>query len=216
MDSNQGMLSIVGRPGLEHVKGMDVHSMEDLDRAYDRCKGVDPKRPWHKKFDTIVFDHFDDIQAIVLEELGDKAAARDDRRDPDTVEQREWGIMANRLRRYVRKFKRVPMTKILICGEMEDRETGRMRPSLQGSLKGQLPYLVDHTIYLGIGKKGQRFLGLESTDDYFAKTRAWWWPPEQRRMLVPFKDVKYLSNLLRLLAAGPSKSSSTSGSKTEE
>lgn len=205
LDSNQGMLSIIGRPGLTHVKGVDVHNMQDLDRAYAKCTGTDPKRRWDKMYDSIVFDHFDDIQAIVLEELGDKAVAKDDRRDQDETQQREWGIMGNRMRRYIRKFKRVPMIKVLICGEMEDRETGRMRPNLQGALKNQLQYFTDHVMYLGIGKKGKRFIGLDPTDDYYAKTRAWWLPVEQRRIDVPFADTKFLTNLLGLFAAGPSK-----------
>lgn len=204
LDSNQGLLSIYGRPGLEHVHGVDVTSVTQLDDAYNRCTGtLGKKKDWSKKYGTIVFDHFNDIQAIVMEELGDKRKARDDRKDEDEAEQRDYGIMGNKLRRLIRKFKHVPMVKILICGEKEDRESGRMMPDMIGALKGQLPYFADHTMYLRIGKKGKRYLHLDSTDEFYAKTRAWWFTPEQRKIVVPFDDTKFLTNLFALIAAGP-------------
>ena len=129
LDSNQGLLSIAGRKGFEHVRGDDVHSMADLDAVYANCTGTG-EHDWTKKFDTVVFDHFDDIQGIVLDLLADRAAEKDDCREVDQLEQREYGVMGNKLRRYMRKFKRVPKHKILICGESQDFETGRLRPSL--------------------------------------------------------------------------------------
>lgn len=202
LDSNQGLLSIAERPGFEHVARREVQAMKDLDIAYDNCTGAG-KTNWAKRYGTIVFDHWDDIQNIVLDELADRALERDSRRDPDQLEQREWGIMGNRLRRYLRKFKRVPMHRILICGEKEDRETGRMKPSLSGSLASQLPYLVDHTIYLRIGSNGRRYLHFESGETFYAKTRAWWLPAEQRKTRVAFDDTRFLTNLFDLIAAGP-------------
>ena len=202
-DSNRGILSIAERPGFEHVRSHDVNSIKDLEDIFDYCSGTGRKN-WSKKFGTIVFDHWDDIQDIVLNELGEKRAERDERSDPDAIEQREYGVMGNRLRRFLRKFKRVPMHKILICGEKEDRETGRMRPAMVGALASQLPYFADHTLYLRIGSKGRRFLHLDSTDEFYAKTRAWWLPPEQRKLLVKFDDTKFMTRLLGLIAAGPS------------
>lgn len=201
-DSNQGLLSIANRPGLEHVRSHDVGAVKDLDEIYDNCTGTG-RADWSKKFGTVVFDHFDDIQAITLDELGERAKDRDDRRDPDEIQQREWGIMRNRLRRYIRKFRRVPMHKILIMGEMEQKDDGRLGPSLLGGLRTDLPYLVDHTIYIRIGKNNKRYIHLDSTDDFYAKTRAWWLPPELRKQVVPFSDTKFLTNLLETIAAGP-------------
>ena len=205
LDSNQGLLSIADRPGFEHVRGEDVHDMEDLDRAYDNFTGAG-ENDWTKKFETIVFDHFDDIQGIVLDQLGDRAADRDrTRRDPDEIAQKEYGIMGNRMRRYLRKFKRVPVHKILICSEAEDRETGKMRPNLVGALKNQLPYFCDHTIYLRIGKNGTRYLHLDGTDEFYAKTRAWW--IEDRKIRIDFDDTQTLTRLFDQIAAGPKGSS---------
>lgn len=209
LDSNKGLLVIADRPGYEHVLGVDVHQMEDLNEAYDNLSGTGEK-DWSKKFGTIVHDHLDDIQQIVLEALGDRSAERDrDRRDPDEIAQKEWGIMGNRMRRYLRKIKLIHMHKILICSEKEDRETGRMQPNLSGALQSQLPYFCDHTAYLRIGKNGKRYLHLEGTDTFYAKTRAWWLTPEQRKLYVPFDDTKSLTKLFALIAAGPKTPSST-------
>jgi len=111
--------------------------------------------------------------------------------------------MASRLKRYIRKFKNVPMHKILICSEMEDQETGKMRPFLQGSLGRQLPYFCDNIAYLRIGKNGRRFLHLNTSSEFEAKTRAWWLPPEARKIEIDFDNTKQLSELFALIAAGP-------------
>jgi hypothetical protein len=201
-DSNQGTESVADVKGLEHLREEPVNCVDDLDKIFDNVTGRGSK-DWSKMFDSIVFDHFDDIQNIVMEELGDKRKERDSRKDADESEQRDWGIMGNRMRRYLRRFKSVPRTKILICGETTDKEDGRMRPSMIGSLKHQAPYLVDHTFYLRIGKKGVRYLHLDPTEDFFAKTRARWLPPELRKLRYDLNDLTFLTRLLALLAAGP-------------
>lgn len=213
LDSNQGTIVLANRSGLSHVRSTDIHKWKDMERAYRRCAGIDKKLNYQKTFQTIIFDHFDDIQQIVLAELGEAAEERDDRRDPDTTEQREWGIMASRLRRYIRKFKAIPMHKILILGEMEDHEDGRMRPSLQGALKSQLPYFADHVGYLRIAKDGTRYLHLDPGKTFYAKTRAWWLTPEQRKIRVDFQNPTTLTDLFALIAAGPK---STTRRRTQE
>lgn len=214
LDSNQGLLSIAGRGGFEHVRGDEVHGMKDLDEVYDNCTGTGTA-DWSKKFNTIVFDHFDDIQGIIMDGLADKAAERDDRREVDELQQKEYGVMGNKLRRYLRKFKKVPMHKILICAEKSEFETGRLRPSLIGALKDQLPYFCDHTMYLRIGKKGVRYLHLDPTDDFYAKTRAWWLPPELRKIRIDFDNTTALTTLFDRIAAGPKRSTPSSRRSTE-
>lgn len=202
-DTNQGLLSIADMRGLEHVRSVDVSKIRHLNIIYDRMTGTDRKRNWSKKFKSLVFDHFDDVQGIILDELGDIALEKDDRREIDMLEQREWGILRNKLARYLRKFKKVPIHKILICGEMMDDDTGRMKPHLLGGFKNELPFFVDHTLYYRIGKKGRRYLHLNSSDTFYAKTRARWLKPEQRKIYVPADDTEALTRLFNLIAAGP-------------
>jgi hypothetical protein len=209
LDTNKGVLSIAGRVGLEHVQSEPMNEFRDLERALGNFKGTG-KQDWRKKFDTIGFDHFDDIQAIIMEELGRKRAkiAKEKgdtrRQDMDESEQKDWGVMATRLKRILRGFKTVPIHKVLICGQMDDRETGMMVPSLQGQMRAALPYFVDHVLYLRVGKGGVRYLHLdEAPEKWFAKTRAWWLTPEQRKIKVDLNDTKTLTKLFDLIAAGP-------------
>lgn len=201
-DTNKGLLSIAGKEGYERVMSVDVNKMEDIDTIYNNFSGTG-KVDWSKKFDTIVFDHFDDVQGIILDALADKALLKDDRREVDRYERDEWGVLRNKLTRYLRKFKRIPVHKVLICAEMTDFDSGRLKPHLLGGLKDELPFFVDHTIYMRIGKKGVRYLHLDSTDDFYAKTRAWWLTPEQRRVRVNEHDTTSLKKLFALIAAGP-------------
>lgn len=111
--------------------------------------------------------------------------------------------MGNKLRRYVRKFKRIPMHKILICGVKEDFESGQMKPSLIGAMGTNLPYLVDHTMFLRVNSKGVRYIHLDPTDEFYAKTRAYWLKPEERKIKVDFNDPRALTKLFDRIAAGP-------------
>lgn len=208
LDTNDGLLSIADRPGFKHVKSAKMQRFRDLEGALNNFRGVG-KQDWSKQFSTIIFDHYDDVQAIVMEELGLKRHQKNSSKDKDEAEQKDWGTMATRLKRILRGFKTVPIHKILILGQMEDRETGRMIPSLQGQMKSALPFFVDHTLYLRIDKKGRRWLHFDAGEDFYAKTRAWWLAPEERKLLVPFDDTKFFTTLFAKLARGP-KSGTTS------
>jgi hypothetical protein len=205
LDSNQGVMSVAERPGLEHIRSMDVFKFADLERGYKNCLGTG-KHDWSKKYKTISFDHFDDIQSIILDELVEAAMEKDDRRD-DTIDRREYGIMGSKLKRYVRKFKAVPMHKILICGAKEDEESGQLKPSLIGALGSALPYLCDHVIYLRVAPNGRRYLHLDSGEKngeaWFAKTRAWWLTDEQKKIRIRREDTTAMTKLFDLIAAGP-------------
>jgi hypothetical protein len=204
LDSNKGLLSIAERVGFEHVRSVKISKIADLNAAYDNFTGTGDEN-WKRKFNTCVFDHWDDMQGIVLDEIVEKAMERDDRRD-DTVEQREYGIMYNKLARYLRKFKALPCHKILICGMKEDFETGKQRPSIIGQMAYKLPYFVDHTLYLRRNEKtGRRYIHLDATEEFYAKTRAHWFTPEQRKIRVDFDNPKTLTELFSLFAAGPTK-----------
>jgi hypothetical protein len=213
LDTNKGLLSIAGRPGLEHVQGEDINDVDDLEHAFENFRGTG-KRNWKGKFGTVVVDHFDDLQALVMEHLGERRHARNEAKDIDESEQKDWGVMATKLKRILRKYKTLPMHKILICGEKQDNETGRLKPSLQGQMSGQLPYFADHTMYLRMDRKGRRWLHLDSTEEFYAKTRAWWLPEEARKIRVNLNDVTTLTTLFALIAAGP-KGATRKAARTE-
>lgn len=203
LDSNDGLLSIADKPGLEHVRGDRVMSMSDLDEVYAKASGTHGARDWRKKYHSYVYDHFNDIQGIIMDELGERALAKDDRREIDEWQQKEYGIMANKLSRHLRKWKKLPAHKMLLCGEAQDFETGVMRPALIGSMKHQFSYFCDHIAYMRVGKKGVRYLHLDPTDEYFAKTRAWWLAPQWRKMRVELADTTFMTRLIDEIRKGP-------------
>lgn len=211
LDSNQGLLSIHSRPGFEHVRRTPIGNLRHLDRAYDNFTGTGTK-DW-RRFKTAVFDHFDDIQGSILDELSRQTEERDPRRGGE-ISQRDWGIMGNKLRRLLRQYKQLPMHKILIMSVGLDKESGKMVPQLQGGMRTQLPYYCDFIGYLRIGKGGKRYLHLEGTDSFLAKCRPWWWT--ERKLVIDFENTRTLTEFFERVAAGAPKKSSTSAANTEE
>lgn len=202
-DSNQGTMAIDHVPELSHVRRKPVRSMIDLDKIYDNMTGTGPKN-WAKKFGTVVLDHFDDIQSIILDKLAERAS--DTREEPDQIEQREYGIMANKLRRYLRKMKAIPATKILIMGERMNENEGWMYPSLIGQMRDQLPYFLDHCIYLRVNDKGVRYLHLNpKPGEFYAKTRARWLSPEERKIRFDMDNYTLLTDLVNKIRRGPTR-----------
>lgn len=215
LDSDEGTMSSAERFGLDHVRRVPIHeATRDMEEAYNRATGTNPKRSWQGRYESVVWDRFDVMQAKVLDELGEAAAAKDSRRDPDAIEQREWGIMAGRLNRYVRKWKALPYHKLFICGAKYSDDEGKYMPSLTGRLRIDLPGLCDHVMFLRVDKKGRRWLHLDATEEAYAKTRAWWLPDDMRKMLVDFNDPSALTRLFTAIAKGPAHASTTKRSST--
>jgi hypothetical protein len=201
-DSNEGTLAIDHVPEFESIKRVRVRSMSSLDTIYDNMTGTGRQRSWKKRFGTVVLDHFDDIQSIILDKLAERAS--DTREEPDQIEQREYGIMANKLRRYLRKMKQIPAAKILIMGERYNEHEDWMYPSLVGQMKDQLPYFLDHVIYLRVNTKGVRYLHLNpKPGEFYAKTRARWLSPEERKIRFDLDNYTVLADLLTKIRLGP-------------
>lgn len=200
-DSNDGMLAVADVPRLSHIRRTPVTDIKDLNTIYDNMTGTGTK-DWSKKFGSLVFDNFEDMQYIVLDQLAEKAS--DTREEPDQIELREYGIMANKLRRYLRKMKRLPFVKILVMSEKYNEKEDMMMPGLIGQMRDQLPYFLDHTFYLRVNDKGVRYLHLNPKPGaYYAKTRARWLTPEQRKFRVDLDNATLLSDILSMIAKGP-------------
>lgn len=199
LDSNRGLASIFGRAELAHVRSHPISSLASLERAYDNLTGTG-RRDW-RRTRTLVLDHFDDIQGLVLDDLTQAAVAKDERRIADDPSQREWGIMGNRLKRYLRRLKALPMHKILIFSVGMDKVSDRAIPNLQGQLRNNLPYFCDVIAYM-YARKGERKLSMrEKAPRYVAKCRYWW----LKRRVWTFADDDFtmLTRIFRLVAAGP-------------
>lgn len=215
-DSNEGTMSLDHVPEYEgQIKRVRIHDMPDLDEMYDNLTGTGNK-DWSKKgFVAASFDHFDDIQQIILGKLAERA--QDSRDEPDEIQQREWGIMANKLRRYLRKIKRLPVTKLLIMGEKYMEQEDWMYPSLQGQMRDAMPYFLDHCIYVRMNDKGVRYLHLNPKPGaYYAKTRAWWLTPEERKIRFDLDNRTLLADLIAKIRRGPDQPRSKKRKKSKK
>lgn len=200
-DSNEGTMSLDHVPDYAKIKRVRINDMPDLDEMYDNLTGTGTK-DWKGRFKATSFDHFDDIQQIILGKLSERA--QDAREEPDEITQREWGIMANKLRRYLRKMKKLPMTKVLVMGEKLMEQENWMYPSLQGQMRDALPYFCDHVIYVRMSSKGVRYLHLDpKPGEYYAKTRAWWLTPEERKIRFDLDNHTLLADLIAKIRRGP-------------
>lgn len=200
-DSNKGTMVLDHVPELAHVRRRPVRDMKDLDRIYDNMTGTGGKN-WSKRYGTVVLDHFDDIQSIILDKLAERAS--DTREEPDQIEQREYGIMANKLRRYLRKMKEIPAVKILIMGERLNEHEGWMYPSLIGQMRDQLPYFLDHCLYLRVNDKGVRYVHLDpKPGEFYAKTRARWMPRDERKIRFDEDNFTLIAELMEKIRRGP-------------
>lgn len=210
-DSNEGTMSIDHVPQFSASKRVRVKSMSDLDTIHDNMTGTG-RKDWRKRFNALSLDHFDDIQAIILDRLSEKAS--DTREEPDQIELREYGIMANKLRRYLRKMKEIPVTKILIMGEKMNDNENWMYPSLIGQMRDQLPYFLDHCIYLRVNDKGVRYVHLDPKPGaFYAKTRARWLSPEERKIRFDLDNYTLLADLIEKIRRGPGGKAKKSKSK---
>jgi hypothetical protein len=101
-------------------------------------------------------------------------------------------------------MKRLPVVKVLIMGEKYNDDNQWMYPSLIGQMKDQLPYFLDHCIYLRVNDKGVRYMHLNpKPGEFYAKTRARWLTPEERKIRFDLTDYTALADLMEKIRVGP-------------
>jgi len=174
---------------------IDIRSNADYEVSWDNLAGVGAK-DW-TRFRSNVHDDLGSIQQMIQDELMQLVVERDPRRQMDDPGRKEYGILGNRLRRWVRKYKDLPQHKIFICGQFYDEELEQFRPSLIGAMRNQIAHYCDTIGYLRVSKKDgeTRYLHLRSKGRIYAETRFWWLPP---RIKNP-----NLTTLFNMITAGP-------------
>lgn len=208
VDSNEGTASLEYATGLEHLKRTPrITRIQQLDEVYDQLTGTGGDKDWRKKYDTPVFDSWDDMQKLIHDGMVEKAlegGSDPDDDDLDQIQLRQYGKMYNQMSRYMRKMKKIPKHKIFICAEKFSEDEDMMWPDLIGQMRGKLPYLVDHTLYLRMSDKGARYVHLNpKAGEWYAKTRLRWLPQEHRKFRFQLDDTSLLTDFFALVAAGP-------------
>jgi len=102
-------------------------------------------------FRTAVIDTGTELQKINMDWVMRRTLSAHPDRDPDVPGLHDWGASTNRMRKYLRLFRDLPMNFIFLCHETTERDNqGVMwkRPDLPGKLANQVAGLFDQVMYL--------------------------------------------------------------------
>lgn len=198
LNRDNGTSSLMYDDRYEHVRITDIRTGTDLENAWDNLVGVG-KKNWTKR-QTVILDDLSSIQQMIMDELMARVTERDPRRQADDPSKKEYGVLGNRLRRWIRKFKDLPMHKIFVCGQQYDEELEQFKPALIGAMRNQIAHYCDGVAYLRCSKKDgtTRRLFLRPKGRVYADTRYWWLPSV-------IKDPN-MSDVLDLVSRGPEES----------
>lgn len=204
LNKDNGLMSLLHLPQFRDVEHEDITSVAHFERCLRNLRGLG-KHDWAKKYKggTVVIDDMSSVQDMVMEELQVKAKERDERRELDDATQKEYGVMGNRLRRWLRAIKMIPMHRIIVSAAAPSKDDGQIIPGLVGAMKFKMPHMMDALIYMrhATDKSGNRVLLLDGTEEYLAKTRAWWLP---KKIIIHVGERRAtLTDLIAKIAHGP-------------
>jgi hypothetical protein len=136
-------------------------------------------------FRTVVVDTGTELQKINMDWVMGRTLSAHPDRDPDVPGLHDWGASTNRMRKYLRMFRDLPMNFIFLCHETSERDNKGVlwkRPDLPGKLANQVAGLFDQVMYLytkevGAGDETRpteitRFLLTGALEGYVTKDRS--------------------------------------------
>jgi DNA replicative helicase MCM subunit Mcm2 (Cdc46/Mcm family) len=139
---------------------------------------------------TVILDTLTECQKMNMSQImAELLTAEPDKGwDPDIPDVRRWGKNIEQIRKWVRKFRDLPLNTIMTCHEMEDKDnmTGLVshKPQLSGKLSNEVAGFFDVVVYLYVkqedreGKKVTvRKLLTGALEGYVAKDRSGNLPP---------------------------------------
>jgi hypothetical protein len=100
---------------------------------------------------TVVVDTGTELQKINMDWIMLRTLSAHPDRDPDVPGLHDWGASTNRMRRYLRLLRDLPMNFILLCHESTERDNKGIqwkRPDLPGKMANQVAGLFDQVMYL--------------------------------------------------------------------
>ena len=176
IDVEGGTLTLRNTPYNE-VEVVRVRSWQEMEDVYKELS-----IPGHG-FNTVVIDSLTEAQKMSMDRIMRKLVEEDEDRDVDVPGIREWNINIEQTRKYVRKFRDLPVNTIFTALEHSDknmiRGTTRRKPSLSGKVKDEVAAFLDIVVYLYTKErdvdgetKQQRMLLTGQTEDTVAKDRT--------------------------------------------
>lgn len=152
-----------------------IRSWKDYDAVYrELALGKTP-------YKTLILDSISETGIFAQLDLLDDTSAN--RRDPDLLEQRDWGKLGVKMRRLTRQFRDLPMHVIFTSLATDREEPGVgivKRPALSGQASEDLVGMVQVSAYLALMPRkeeefeDQRALLLKGYSKYRVKVRTKW------------------------------------------
>ncbi len=134
---------------------------------------------------TVVLDSGTELQKINMAQLmADLVRAEPDKNwDPDVPDLRRWGKSSEQMRRWIRRYRDLPLNFIMICHESEEKDnmTGLIshKPQLPGKLANEVAGFFDVVVYLYVTQEEHegktqtvRKLLTGALEGYVAKDRS--------------------------------------------
>jgi hypothetical protein len=131
-------------------------------------------------FKTIVVDSLSEIGKVCMNSVMADLLREHPDRDPDVPSVREWGIVLERMRRFIRGFRDLPNVNTIMTSHIytdKDQNTGVQKnyPALNGQLRREAAGFFDFVFYMYVLQKQnntQRLLMTAPNGKYIAKDRS--------------------------------------------
>jgi hypothetical protein len=130
---------------------------------------------------TVILDTLTECQKMNMSQIMAELLMAEPEKgwDPDIPDVRRWGKNIEQIRKWVRKYRDLPLNVIMTCHEMTDKDnmTGAIKhkPQLSGKLSNEVAGFFDVVAYLYVKReddKNVRKLLTGSIEGYVAKDRS--------------------------------------------
>jgi hypothetical protein len=172
IDVEGGTLTLRNTPYNE-VEVVRVKSWQEMELVYDELY-ANPTQ-----FNTVIVDSLTEIQKMSMDRVMRRLVEENDERDADVPGMREWNINIEQTRKFVRKFRDLPVNTIFTALETTEKDMRKgslkRKPSLSGKVKDEVAAFLDIVVYLYIkevGDENKRILLTGQTEDTVAKDRS--------------------------------------------
>jgi len=174
LDVEGGTLSILDKIEKKQITVEKINEFEDLEKIYTELKSGK-----YKDKKTIILDSLTEIQKKLMDKIV-KDHPEIKRAYGDGLALSDWGYNIERMRRFVRTYRDLPMDVIFICLSqiVKDENTGAttLMPSLSGKLASDICGYVDIVGYLyakeNKEEEVERHLLFQPISKFFAKDRS--------------------------------------------
>lgn len=172
------MLFIDFEGGEQSLAGLDIDMVSirdwnDYDEVYrDLVSGK-------TEYKSVALDSISETHIFSLLDILDKEGPN--RKDPNALQQQDYGKSTILMRRLLRAFRDLPMHVFFTCAakdDVEPRVGSVKKPALAGQMSEELSGMMDCVAYLAIGKNEEdediRALLLKNDARYRIKIRSGW------------------------------------------